>query len=635
MVKSWSIPALLALIVALPFLLRRPHEAGDWRTGDPLIVIVTPHTESIRYEFERAFSDWHKKNYGQPVKIEWRAVGGTSEIIRYLASEYASATKSWWTGQGKSWPAGATDAVTNSRFPTDGPPPGVPEELWRKQLKVYQALRATDDPKAINIRMDLFFGGGEFDHTEAFRRGLTVPPWREGQEPAEILQFIPARLSGETWRSETMLGTALSTFGISYNIDRLRDLGIAAPPAEWEDLTNPVYFRQLALADPTKSGSAAKAFENIVHQRIYEAVRAAGFSDEDIGRFEKAIGEYERKVGRDKYRRGDIPDDVPAAYQQAIEKGWEDGIFLIQSIGANARYFTDSASKVPIDVSVGDAAVGMLIDFYGRAQSEMVRGVNGEAHMNYVTPVGGSSVSCDPISLLRGAGDPTEAGSAQENTRRQVAVRFIEFVLSEEGQRLWCYKVGAPGGPAQYALRRLPIRRDFYPSTQPAIQARHLEHLKYSSDDLADPTVNPYHLAEQFVYQRRWTGSHFGVHRDLVRAMCIDSGLELREAWDPTRSHNREAMKDAMRRLPTVTLRNPATGAEERVEITWRNAPDIPRRYDRMEYMRKWTEAFRAQYRDATRAGRALQAARQVGRGSTADTAVAHGELAADPIMTR
>jgi ABC-type Fe3+ transport system substrate-binding protein len=448
--------------------------------------------------------------------------------------------------------------------------------------------------------MDLFFGGGEFDHSDAFRRGLTVPAWRKGREPTALLQFIPDRVSGETWRTDTVIGTALSTFGIAYNIDRLRDLGLSNPPTTWEELTNPVFFEQIALADPTKSGGAAKAFENIIHQKIHQTVRAAGFSDEQIALFEKSIADHERKLGRDKYKPGDLPPDIPPAYQHAIEQGWEQGLFLAQSIGANARYFTDSASKVPIDVSVGDAAVGMLIDFYGRAQSETIRGPNGEVHMNYVTPVGGSSVSCDPISLLRGAGDPAESTTdPHDNTRRQVAVRFIEFVISEEGQKLWCYKLRAPGGPAQYALRRLPIRRDFYPSTQPALQSKHEEHLKHSSDDLADPTVNPYHLAEQFVYHRRWTGSHFNVQRDLIRAMCIDSGLELRDAWDSSHTDNHAAVTTALRHLPTVTLRNLSTGADETVELNWRTAPDIPRRYDRLEYMRKWTASFRAQYRAA------------------------------------
>jgi hypothetical protein len=35
----------------------------------------------------------------------------------------------------------------------------------------------------------------------------------------------------------------------------------------------------------------------------------------------------------------------------------------------------------------------------------------------------------------------------------------IRFALSEDWQRTLAYRVGAPGGPARYALRNLPVRR--------------------------------------------------------------------------------------------------------------------------------------------------------------------------------
>ena len=93
MLKTLSILLLLALIIALPFLLRREN-ARSYSPDDPVLVIVTPHNEAIRFEFARAFSDWHKRNYGQPVKVEWRNVGGTTEIVRYLTSEYSAAARS-------------------------------------------------------------------------------------------------------------------------------------------------------------------------------------------------------------------------------------------------------------------------------------------------------------------------------------------------------------------------------------------------------------------------------------------------------------------------------------------------------------------------------------------------------------
>ena len=599
--KSGLILAAIGVVIALPFALRREAPAGRWERGDPVLVIASPHNEAIRYEFGRAFSEWHRERHGRPVKVEWLSIGGTTEIARYLSAEFTADARAWWTRRrGREWPLAGGEILTSSRFPTDAPPKGTPAEEWARQVELYKAFRETDDPAEVTSRIDLFFGGGEFDHSDAFRRGLTVPPWPPEDPPAGLfekagaegaVELIPERLSGETWRTPTLFGTAVSTFGICYNLDRLLYLGIANPPQTWEDVADPVYFGQIGVADPTKSGSIAKAFEMIIQQKCHEAVAAAGFGGGDIDRFEKEI-EALRKTAGAGYKAGDVPPSVPTAYQQAVERGWEDGLYLVQRIGANARYFTDSASKVPIDVSVGDATVGMAIDFYARYQSQTSRGPAGEERMAYVTPAGGSSVSCDPISLLRGAPD------------REVAVRFIEFVLSEAGQRLWTYEPGTPGGPERYALRRLPIRRDFYPSDDPAVQAVHERHRRHAVDDLADPRVDPYKLAEQFTYRPRWTASHFGVHRELIRAMCIDSSVELQAAWKaiaaaggPEKCPEAAA---AMRQLPAVTLWNRATGQEQDVRLDWRTALQInSRTYDPLEYMREWVAAFRDNYRRA------------------------------------
>ena len=97
------------------------------------------------------------------------------------------------------------------------------------------------------------------------------------------------------------------------------------------------------------------------------------------------------------------------------------------------------------------AAAGMCIDFYGRFQSESVRKPGWHlTHAHTSLPMGGSSVGVDTIGLMRGAPD---AALARE---------FIEFVISPEGQKLWNWKVGTPGGPHKYALRRLPILPSLY-----------------------------------------------------------------------------------------------------------------------------------------------------------------------------
>jgi len=647
--KSLIILFLLAILIALPFALRPAAKTSAWKSGDPVLVIVTPHNEATRYEFERAFSKWHLKHFGQPIKIDWRVPGGTTEITRYLVSEYSAAAQSWWTKTlGKPWPAAGADAIFK-----------LQQDAEAKAL--FDAFRATDDADALTSRIDLFFGGGEFDHSSVYRQGMTVAPWKAGEEPAGLfseegsaedkaegrrqkaevpnsslsgrtqdanassaesrtlnpepwLVLIPEKVSGEVWRTPYLFGTALSTFGLCYNTDRLADLAKSRnrpdlkPPATWDDLADPVYFKQIGACDPSKSGSVAKAFEMIIHQKMHDTIVAAGYDDAKIAEYEKAISTYEKTSGP-KYKRGDVPPEVPGAYQAAVERGWENGMRLVQRIGANARYFTDSAQKVPIDVSAGDAAVGMCIDFYGRFQAQSSAPGDGRPRMVFVTPRGGSSVSCDPISLLRGAGGGADSPEARK-LRRTIALRFIQFTLSEEGQKVWCYQptgAGASdaGGPEKFALRRVPIRRDFYPSTNPTFQARHLEHAKHSVDDLASPTIDPYQIAKTFVYYKRWTGDHFFIMRDLIRVMCMDAGDELKDAWGAIiaaggPAQRPEAIK-TMEEFPKVQLTPKKGGMPVDVAITWRTTPEITVLYDRLEYTRVWTAAFREQYQKAER----------------------------------
>jgi ABC-type Fe3+ transport system substrate-binding protein len=478
------------------------------------------------------------------------------------------------------------DAVVGTRPPrADRPDLGA----------IYEAFRKVDDPRQVSVGIDLLFGGGAFDHMVAYRAGLSVAPWAPGQAPPSLFTgtdgtvLIPEQFSGETCRTPTLFGNAASMFGIVYNVDRLRALGVETPPARWADLADPIYAGTVGLADPTKSGSSAKAFEMIVQQSMREAAIAAGFDVVTIGRFEREIDGYAQQRGRN-YRRGEAPPSVPADYQAALERGWVDGMLLIQRIAANARYFTDSASKVAIDVSMGDAATGMAIDFYARYQAQVTGGPLGQPRMVYVTPVGGTSVSCDPIGLLRGA------------PHREVALRFIEYVLGEGGQQLWTYLPGTPGGPERYALRRLPVRRDFYPSPVPAIQAAFERHRRSAADDLGDPSIDPYQVSQHFTYYPRWTGRHFGVQREIIRAMALDSGEDLRAAWRALRQSGQVSGASAiMRELPTVTLTHRRTGKVEAVPLTWRTAPDFAEHYDSLEYLRAWTAAFRAAYRAAAR----------------------------------
>lgn len=575
MMKNIVILLLAAVVIALPFIFRQSEMVDQWKPGDPELIAISPHNEAIRYEFGRAFSRWHEENYGDPVRVEWRVMGGTTEIMRYLAAEYAASFRAWWKGENRPWPVGAEEMILDRRFKADNvPQTDDPDEraAWEQKRDLHQTFRTVDDPAKFSCKVDLFFGGGTYDHNKAFRQGLSVRPWAEGDMPAVLSQeagdtlLIPKKRSGETWRSDAFFGNALSTFGICYNMDRLTELGIENPPSTWEDLADPRLVHQLGVADPTKSGSIAKAFEMIIHEQCHAAVRAAGFSPEQTAAIE------------------DTPrEEHPEDYEAAIAQGWLNGLRLVQKIGANARYFTDSSGKVPLDVSMGDAAAGIAIDFYGRYQSEISKSPEGKYRMVYTTPVGGSSVSADPISLLRGA------------PHRETAVRFIEFVLSTEGQKLWNYRPGTPGGPVRFALRRLPVRRDFYPSDDPDVQAAYEQHSRYTSDDLGEPSINAYELSRQFYYYGRWTGRHFSFHRDLIKAMCMNAGEELRELWEAIQQNGGVAKQPEAVRLME---RMPDTPEP----ITWSQAPDYLNTFSQLEIMKSWTIFFRKSYREALEA---------------------------------
>jgi hypothetical protein len=191
---------------------------------------------------------------------------------------------------------------------------------------------------------------------------------------------------------------------------------------------------------------------------------------------------------------------------RAVRDGWDEGMRILRLIGANARYFTDSSQKPPIDVSQGNSAAGICIDFYGRYQAEAVKRRDDSGRLVYVTPRGGTVSSVDPIGLLRGA------------PHREVAEDFIEFTLSMAGQKLWNFKVGTPGGPVRFALRRLPVRKDYY---------AHTEWRQYRSD----PEAEPYNVEDQLIYEPKWTGSLFREMSFSIRVMCLDTHAELVEAW--------------------------------------------------------------------------------------------------------
>ncbi len=472
MKRALIILALVA-VVGLPFLLR-PRQSAVQR-ADETLVIITPHNEALRYEYAHGFRQWYQARTGRTIAIDWRVIGGTSEITRFLESEYTSAFENYWTRTlGREWSMEVQAAFANPRL--------VPDKTAQDDTVEQAARRAFLDSN-ISCGIDIFFGGGSFDFIRQANAGRLVDSGLLHLRPEWFREdVIPQTFTGEVYwdKQGRWIGDVLSSYGMIYNRDSLQRLGIAEEPRAWDDLANPKLQGEVALCDPTKSGSIAKAFENVIQQHIYR--QWAGL---------------ERETGRPR----------PDLEKRAVEAGWISGLQLLQRAGANARYFTDTSQKPSIDVIQGNSAVGMCIDFYGRgSHQETARRVDGTGHrIGYYSPPDGTVLSPDPIAVLRGAPNP------------KAALAFMEYALSMEGQKLWNFKIGTPGGTDRYELRRLPIRRDFYTP----------EFEKYRSD----PDVNPYAGASPLIYNPAWTGGIFREMSFVIRVMCQDTHEELVAAW--------------------------------------------------------------------------------------------------------
>ncbi len=414
--RHWELVATLGpllVLVGLPVLLG-PGRAERPPDGTRRLTIITPHNELIRAEFKRAFEQWHRETYAEPVEVIWSVPGGTSVILRLLTSQFKAAL-------------------------IDGDPVGG--------------------------QADMVFGGGTWVHGQLARPvSVTVDGEERSATISAPLSFDPAWLDqvyGENHIGNARLydeqghwfGLAMSGFGIVFNRDALEEINVAEP-GSWADLTAAELDGWVAMADPTLSGSTATVFETVLQRR-----------------------------------------------------GWLDGWRILRRAGANARFFAGSSLKPPLEVSRGDAAMGMCIDFLGRSQAQFLAVAGERGRVGYLDPPGETSIDPDPISMLRGAPEP------------ELARRFVEFGLSDRGQALWQFRAGeADGmGPQRYELRRLPVRRSMY--------ERYLDRFIDQVDAYALVEAAPMHP-----HFRRFVGVLFG-------AMCIDTHEELREAWQAIIQH--------------------------------------------------------------------------------------------------
>lgn len=555
----------LAVILGVPLGVRLASSEAAPPADARRLVIITPHVPQIRLEFAEAFDRWHRRVHGKPVIVDYRTPGGTSDILKVLEAQYGAAIKE-----------GKVDL-------TDPANPLVERGA---------------------IAFDLMFGGGTFDHG---RLKTGVPSGQRTSEGRAIMVpmstpagFAPEQLTA--WFGENRIGagqlydpqqfwigTALSSFGIVYNKDLLRERNLPEPTG-FGDLADPRLQNLLILADPRQSGSVTTAIDAILNAALWNTARDEGWESELNAAFDAESAA--RRRGETKPWESQLSAQRMESVERAFDAGWR----LLREISANARTYTAAATRPPVDIGAGEGAAGLAIDFYGRGQAQAIV-LPGQdplsSRVGYVDPVGATYIDADPASILRGGPDP------------ELAKRFIEFCLTDEAQAMWQFSAlrearaasnprgadGEPMGPRAYDLRRMPVRRSMYRE----------EMFRHFIDK-----VDPFAIASTH-RPANWRAG-IGV---MMGAFSIDVALDQRAAWKALNQARGQAgfdaqtlaaMERAFYAWPTTPTKEgelPFTAANFRaIREAWRDQRAMPR----IEI--RYTTFFRDQYREVMRLAR-------------------------------
>lgn len=188
---------LMALVLALVPLAcsKKPvTDTASLPTDD--LIVVSVNQRYLLDEFGNAFNEYYKKKHNRAVKFEWLDLGGTSDAVKFVTSEFSK--------------------------------------------------------KQNGINVDIFWGGGPTPHYVFKEKGILAP----FKPSDEILSHIPQKIAGMPVYDPEFywMGSVLSSFGFTCNEQILRLKKMKAPTS-WEGLGDPKFFGQFGNADPRHSGS--------------------------------------------------------------------------------------------------------------------------------------------------------------------------------------------------------------------------------------------------------------------------------------------------------------------------------------------------------------------------------------------
>ena len=398
--------------------------------------------------------------------------------------------------------------------------------------------------------------GNNFEKWYEEQTGRTVKTdWRDVGGTSSNYRFIESEFK----RVPEGIGVDIFFGGGTDNYLRLSNNGwlhsYKLPEAQLVQMTQ--LFQGIPLYDVEHQwyGAALSSFGIMYNEELREMLNLPTVSAwEDLGDV-ALLG----KIGAADPRESGSAHMVYEIILQTL--GWEEGFALLTKIGGNVRGFSAGANAIPTDVVTGQVIYGLAIDFYAYGQIAVV----GADKIKYVVPGDGAVVNADPIAILKGA------------PNLPVAQKFLEFVLSEDAQKLWMLRDTDSEGPKwKGGLNRASVLPALY-------------------NKLGERCIVPNPFAMEgtpFQYNSDKGSTRWDIVNGLFGVLIIDSHKDLINAWKAIRKCKDPAKRDA---AIAVLTQMPITEEEamKMARSDWKD-PTI-----RNEKRKEWGQFAKEKFKEA------------------------------------
>jgi ABC-type Fe3+ transport system substrate-binding protein len=512
------------------------------------LILLSPHRDEIREEFAEAFRTWFQARSQERLNTASAALTGwlttPGDHPRQQVEAAYGRLFSDWREQDlpglrdayRTWKSDPTPAHGQAlRQLSTETADHVPETdvVWQdvgggtSQIAKYITARfeQAQDAGQAGIDIDVLFGGG----TESFVRFANQGLLERLELPPELLKPIPANFHGVPVYDPggRWFGPMLTSFGILYNRQVLDRLGLPEPPRRWEDLGRAELRGWVTGGDPRLTGSIHLVYEIILQGH-----------------------------------------------------GWDEGFRVLLRLGANTHSFIRDSGTLTRMVIMGEVAAAGNID--ANALSAVGRDPD---MMGFLLPEAEETTAHDGRKLYRGGTvtNPDAVAVLKGAPHAQLARAFVEFTLSEAGQRLILLRPGLPGGPRRYPLCRLSVLPHLYE--------------QYPPNERSVGSANPFAARDALEYNNKLGGLRWDALNDLLGAVIVDAQRDLGAAWRAVLESR--LSPEERRRLEDDLFHPPCTEAEL-LEHARRIVADGPRA--RLLTVNRWGEQARALYAAVRRA---------------------------------